>query len=172
MRVLLVLIFVVTTIFGCTDKTPLLQINASAKVTDGNTIHNLIQTGSYTPLTDSSQLAKYLSPAETADALQNQLTKTYSLYKDIGTMDGFLVKALLLNQNKNGKECYTYQLRSYDKAGKLTDIFEFAVWDAVDNRYCSGTLSREWIINRTCDTTTEVWQLINSGRFVASSFHK
>lgn len=172
MRVLLALILVVNTFFGCTDKTPLLQITATAKVTDGYAIHNLIQTGTYAPLTDSVQLAKYLSPAETADALQNRLTKTYSLYKDLGTMDGFLVRALLLSQNKNGKECYTFQLRSYDKASKPVDMFEFAVWDGAANRYCSGTLSRQWIINRTCDTTTEVWQLINSGRFVASSFHK
>lgn len=172
LRILLALILIVTTFFGCADKAPLLQINATAKVTDGFAIHNLIKTGVYTPLTDSVQLAKYLGPAETADAMQNLQTKTYNFYKDLGTMDGFLVRALLLTQNKNGKECYTYQLRSYDNAGKPVDMFEFAVWDGADNRYCSGMLSREWIINRTCDTTTEVWQLMNSGRFVASSFHK
>lgn len=159
-------------VYGCTDKLPLLEINATAKVTDGNAIHNLIQTGIYTPLTDSAQLAKYLSEIETADALQNHLTKTYSLYKDVGTMDDFLVRALLLTQNKSGKECYTYELRSYDKAGKLIDVFEFAVWDGNAKRYCSSTLSKQWIINRTCDTTKDVWQLINNGHFVASSYHK
>lgn len=172
MKTLLAFIIAIFTLYGCADKFPLLEINATAKVTDGNAIHNLIQTGTYIPLTDSVQLAKYLSATETADALQNRLTKTYSLYKDVGTMDGFLVRALLLTQNKNGKECYTYELRSYDNTGKLIDVFEFAVWDGAANRYCSATLGNRWIINRTCDTTKEVWQLINGGRFVASSFHK
>jgi hypothetical protein len=97
-------------------------------------------------------------------------------FKNFGQIyegDKFRVFVLMRSIDTYGRN-YSFIIRTFDKDWKVIDDFILATWDEREKVLCFGSIDKDLIIERRCDSkeTLDIMQITNEGRIIMTSFHK
>lgn len=115
-------------------------------------------------------------PYLTRDSMSLYLTEVelrdtgLRVFKNFGLLaitDSFLLHVLLRIGPDTSDRDYTFFLRTYTADFKVVDSYDIAVWSIRNDRFCWGSVDREFLVERSCDgQETERATIDSNGRFV------
>jgi hypothetical protein len=141
------------------------------------------------PVRSRQQLRELLSPAEYRQALDTTQyfdkdyhdlqgrhwwtwrARDYKVFDDsLLVTDRYTAKLLLVLDNTLGSgRQYFFQVRTYTKDHRLLDQAEFASWSDTKKEFCSGWLTDDHFLIRSCDDGEEIRRVNQSGHFIRPS---
>ncbi len=103
--------------------------------------------------------------------LQTWRAKDYKVFDDSLLMgENYTAKLILIFDNTlGGGRQYFFQIRTYTKDNHLIDKAELASWSDKKKEFCSGWLTDDHFLIRSCGNNNEVKRINQSGHFIIPS---